>query len=126
VCGPAATLLLPTCQVLLSATMHTGLGGLAALSLHAPVSIGFSAELRGERLVLEGADGGAAARPAADEPRDAPEQFAIPKQLKQHCLEVLLEHGSHPRSAASSRSARPIEYTRSYLACRIGHLVPIW
>ena len=82
--------------VLLSATLVAGLEGLATLTLHDPVPVGFQTRVEGGRLrIAPGGDGGgtssragAPATPAAA--ASAPESAAtgIPAQLKQRFVEV--------------------------------------
>lgn len=86
---------------LLSATLHSNLGSLAALSLKDPAAIGFSYRVEDGRMVVTKAaqeaeedggrgggatagDGGRGERGAAP----APEQFEIPAQLRQRYVEV--------------------------------------
>lgn len=72
---------------LFSATLHSKLGSLATLSLQNPVSLGFSVKSLGSELVVEEAsdtktDGNAGGGSSG------PRQYELPKQLKQHFLEV--------------------------------------
>ena len=82
--------------VLLSATLVAGLEGLATLTLHDPVPVGFQTRVEGGRLrIAPGADGGGAgahagAPTALAAAARAPEPAAtgIPRQLKQRFVEV--------------------------------------
>lgn len=67
---------------LFSATLHSKLGSLATLSLHDPVAVGFSYTKEGRQLVVMGEAS------EADDSEEGERQFELPKQLKQHFLEV--------------------------------------
>ncbi|KAL4427451.1 hypothetical protein ABPG77_000740 [Micractinium sp. CCAP 211/92] len=90
---------------LLSATLHSNLGSLAALSLHEPAAVGFSYRMEGGRMVVtkaaqeaEGEEGGGRGGAAADAAAargsaaarggQSLEQFEIPAQLRQRFVEV--------------------------------------
>lgn len=73
-------------SVLLSATLHTGLGGLMALSLKDPVPIGFKLEKQGSK----GGPSEVVITAPQDEAAAGPESraFEIPKQLRQRFIDV--------------------------------------
>ncbi|WIA32142.1 hypothetical protein OEZ86_002992 [Tetradesmus obliquus] len=80
------------CQtVLLSATLHPGLAGLASLSMRDPVGVGFDAkQVDGQLQLQEDAEAGGAAGAAAAAAAAAPGQgkFELPQQLQQRYVEV--------------------------------------
>ncbi|KAF6251247.1 DEAD-domain-containing protein [Scenedesmus sp. NREL 46B-D3] len=91
--SPAATEGQLQCQtVLLSATLHPGLAGLASLSMRQPVGVGFDAKLVDGRLQLQEAAGD---EPGAQKQAGTggggaagQEQFELPQQLQQRYVEV--------------------------------------
>jgi ATP-dependent RNA helicase DDX31/DBP7 len=91
--APAATEGQLQCQtVLLSATLHPGLVGLASLSMKEPVGVGFDAKLVDGQLQLQ-EDAAAAAEAGGEAGRGAAAaagqgKFELPQQLQQRYVEV--------------------------------------
>jgi ATP-dependent RNA helicase DDX31/DBP7 len=77
---------------LLSATLHSNLGSLAAMSLREPAAVGFECDMVEGRMVVKQAQqaqqGQAEGEPAAPAAAAGQQRFSLPPQLRQSFLEV--------------------------------------